>query len=166
MPPTIWRCSLSSMHHYLYGLSFVVWSDHVILQFFSNQSTLNNRQIRWQEYLVQFQLTIIYKLGKQNVISNALFRILVISDFSYVFATTDFNAHLQGWLSNNKEFAPIIRELRELSSTLLSKLRELFMLFQHRRPWPLAVHYTRRYAPLCPSRGWMARLFDPRKPRT
>ena len=41
--------------HYLVGMDFIVRTDHKALQYFFSQPNLSSRQLRWLEYLVEFQ---------------------------------------------------------------------------------------------------------------
>jgi hypothetical protein len=41
-----------------------VWTDNVTLKYFATQPKLSSKQVRWQD--------IRHKLGKENVVSNAL----------------------------------------------------------------------------------------------
>ncbi|KAK2407303.1 putative mitochondrial protein [Trifolium repens] len=61
----IWR-------HYLYGCTFVVFSDHKSLKYLFDQKELNMRQRRWMETLKDFDFTLEYHPGKANVVADAL----------------------------------------------------------------------------------------------
>ncbi|KAK2436721.1 hypothetical protein QL285_021693 [Trifolium repens] len=63
----IWR-------HYLYGCTFVVFSDHKSLKYLFDQKELNMRQRRWMETLKDFDFTLQYHPGKANVVADALSR--------------------------------------------------------------------------------------------
>ena len=63
----IWRC-------YLYGEQFEVFSDHKSLKYLFMQKELNLRQIRWIEFLDNYDVTLQYHPGKANVVANALSR--------------------------------------------------------------------------------------------
>ena len=58
----IWR-------HYLYGEQFEVFSDHKSL---STHWDLNMRQRRRMEYLEDYEFTLHYHPGKENVVADAL----------------------------------------------------------------------------------------------
>ena len=63
----IWR-------HYLYGKQFEVYSDHKSIRYIFTQWDLNMRQRRWMEFLEDYDFTLHYHLGKENVVVDALNR--------------------------------------------------------------------------------------------
>ena len=63
----IWR-------HYLYGEQFEVFSDHKSLRYIFTQRDLNMRQRRWMEYMEDYDFTLHYHTGKENVVADALSR--------------------------------------------------------------------------------------------
>ena len=60
----IWR-------HYLYGEQFEVYSDHKILKDIFTQRDLNMRQRGWMEFLKDYEFTLHYHPGKENVVADA-----------------------------------------------------------------------------------------------
>ena len=63
----IWR-------HYLYGEQFEVFSDHKSLKYIFTQRDLNMKQSRWMKFLEDYDFTLHYHLGKENVVDDALSR--------------------------------------------------------------------------------------------
>ena len=61
----IWR-------HYLYGEQFEVFSDHKSLKYIFTQRDLNMRQRRWMEFLEDYDFTLHYHPGKENVVADSL----------------------------------------------------------------------------------------------
>ena len=86
----IWR-------HYLYGVTFEIYTDHKNLKYIFQQRGLNLRQRRWMELLKDYDCSILYDPGKANVVADALSRKLASS-----------LAHI------STERRPIIKELHEL----------------------------------------------------
>ena len=63
----IWR-------HYLYSDQFKVFSNHKSLKYIFTQWDLNMKQCRWMEYLEDYDFTLHYHPGKENVVADALSR--------------------------------------------------------------------------------------------
>nr|XP_027060692.1 uncharacterized protein LOC113687227 [Coffea arabica] len=66
--------ALKKWRHYLYGVTFEMYTDHKILKYLFFQKELNLRQRRWVEFLEDYDCTINYHSGKANVIADALSR--------------------------------------------------------------------------------------------
>ncbi|KAF5808599.1 putative nucleotidyltransferase, Ribonuclease H [Helianthus annuus] len=66
--------ALKLWRHYLYGIKFVIYSDHKSLQHLFNQKELNMRQRRWMETINDYDCEIRYHPGKANVFADALSR--------------------------------------------------------------------------------------------
>ena len=58
--------------HYLYGEQFEVYSDHKSLKYIFTQRDLNMRQHKWMEFLEDYDFTLHYHPGKENVVADAL----------------------------------------------------------------------------------------------
>lgn len=58
----------------LLGVPFTVFTDHRTLENFHRQKDLSRRQARWQEYLAQFDFSIQYIKGEDNIVADALSR--------------------------------------------------------------------------------------------
>jgi hypothetical protein len=66
--------ALKEWRHYLHGRPFKIITDHQSLRYLSTQPHLSSRQVRWSEFLSQFNYQIEYKPGKSNVVADALSR--------------------------------------------------------------------------------------------
>ena len=62
--------------HYLSGTTYQVkvYTDHKNLASFTTNKELNKRQIRWMEFLSEFNFVIIYRRGNENGRADALSR--------------------------------------------------------------------------------------------
>ena len=66
--------SLKIWHYYLYGEQFEMYSDHKSLKYIFTQRDLNMRQRQWMEFLEDYDFTLHYHPGKENVVADALSR--------------------------------------------------------------------------------------------
>jgi hypothetical protein len=69
--------ALERWRPFLLGRHFKVYTDHRSLVHFKTQSNLNQRQLRWQEKAADYDMEILYKPGKENVVADALSRIQI-----------------------------------------------------------------------------------------
>ena len=60
--------------HYLYGEEFEVYTDHKSLKYIFTQQDFNMRQRRWMEFLEDYDFTLHYHPGKENMVADALSR--------------------------------------------------------------------------------------------
>jgi hypothetical protein len=56
----------------LLGIPIIVYTDHRTLQNFDMQRDLSRRQLRWQEFMSQYDMTIVYIPGEDNTVADAL----------------------------------------------------------------------------------------------
>ncbi|MCO5557501.1 hypothetical protein L7F22_011066 [Adiantum nelumboides] len=68
--------ALRKWRHYLYGSTFVAWTDHHSLCYICDQGDLRGRKTRWVELMQEFDFEIRYRKGSSNRVANALSRIL------------------------------------------------------------------------------------------
>jgi hypothetical protein len=64
--------ALKVWRHYLYGVTFEVFSDHKSLKYLFDQKELNIRQRQWMEFLKDYDFQLKYHPGKANVVADAL----------------------------------------------------------------------------------------------
>ena len=78
--------SLNTFRHYISGFQNFVRTDHATIKYLMNKPDVNARTIRWLLLLQQFDLTIIDKSGKENVVaaSNLGFETIEVKDSSKV----------------------------------------------------------------------------------
>ena len=60
--------------HYIYGEQYEVLSYRKSLKYIFTQRDLNMRQRKWMEFLEDYDFTLHYHPGKENVVANALNR--------------------------------------------------------------------------------------------
>jgi hypothetical protein len=66
--------ALRKWRHYLMGKKFELRTDHNVLKYLFDQPTLNARQIRWLEFLCEYDFDIKHIKGKENKVADALSR--------------------------------------------------------------------------------------------
>lgn len=59
----------------LMGSVFEVYTDHRTLENFNTQRNLSRRQLRWQEFILQYDLSIVYIPGEDNTVVDVLSRL-------------------------------------------------------------------------------------------
>eukprot|EP00253_Pinus_taeda_P013985 PITA_13985 len=67
--------SLNKFRHYITGYQTFVHTDHATIRYLMNKPDVNARIIRWLLLLQQFDLTIVDKPGKENVVADFLSRV-------------------------------------------------------------------------------------------
>jgi hypothetical protein len=67
--------ALKKWRGHLLGRPFHVYTDHRTLENFKSQKELSHRQARWMEFLLQYEFTIHYIKGKENLVADSLSRI-------------------------------------------------------------------------------------------
>jgi len=58
--------------HYIGSKDVVVWIDNFTLKYFTTQSKLSSKQVRWQNTLASFNVDIRHQLMKDNVVTDVL----------------------------------------------------------------------------------------------
>jgi hypothetical protein len=69
--------ALNKFRHYVTGYKFFVHIDHASIRYLMNKPDINGRIIRWILLLQQFDLTILDKPGKHNVVAYFLSRLTI-----------------------------------------------------------------------------------------
>ena len=67
--------ALKICRYYLYCVYVDVFTDHKSLQYVFTQKELNLRQRRWFEFLKNYDMSVHYHPGKDNVVVDALSRL-------------------------------------------------------------------------------------------
>nr|XP_027093630.1 uncharacterized protein LOC113714031 [Coffea arabica] len=64
--------ALQKWRHYLYGITFEIFTDHKSLKYLFSQKELKLKQRRWVEFLEDYDCTIKYHPGNVNIVADAL----------------------------------------------------------------------------------------------
>jgi hypothetical protein len=56
----------------LLGTQFYIYTDHRTLENFDTQKDLSRHQLCWQEFLSQYDMSITYICGEDNIVADAL----------------------------------------------------------------------------------------------
>ena len=67
--------SLNKFRHYITGYQTFVHIDHDVIKYLMNKPNVNAQIIRWLLLLQQFDVTIVDKPGKENVVVDFLSRV-------------------------------------------------------------------------------------------
>lgn len=69
-------CAFSQWSYYLLGSPHMIraYTDHRNLVYFRNRQTLSPRQLRWQMFLGQFNFSLLYRKGSENIPADLLSR--------------------------------------------------------------------------------------------
>ena len=59
----------------LLGSTIYVYTYHKTLENFDMQKDLSRRQLRWQEFLSQYKINMVYIPGPENTVADALSRL-------------------------------------------------------------------------------------------
>ena len=65
---------LHTWRHYLLGPHFIVKTDNIATSYFQTHKKLSPKQARWQDFLAEFDYKLVYKLGSDNHVADALSR--------------------------------------------------------------------------------------------
>lgn len=67
--------AIEQFAHYIWGKSFVVHTVHEALTYLFSQNKVGSRLLRWKLMLSEYDFEILYRKGKNNVVSDCLSQI-------------------------------------------------------------------------------------------
>jgi hypothetical protein len=63
---------LHKFKHFLLGKEIVLYVNHMALVYLVNKPYVSRRIVKWLLLFLEYEFTIIYKLGRKHVIANVL----------------------------------------------------------------------------------------------
>ena len=74
--------ALDAWKHYLLGTPFIILTNRQSIKYFITHTKLFDKQMRWENFISQFNFHIAHISGKQNLIVDALSRRPMVSAIS------------------------------------------------------------------------------------
>ena len=65
---------MKKWRHYLLPKEFVLYTDHQTLQYLNSQGKLNQRHLKWVDFLQSYTFVLKHRRGKSNRVADALSR--------------------------------------------------------------------------------------------
>lgn len=75
---------LRKWRHYVQDKHTKVFTDNISLRYFQSQPKLRPKQARWQDFITEFDLYIVHKPGKANVLPDVLSRLPMVNAINMV----------------------------------------------------------------------------------
>ena len=66
--------ALDAWKHYLLGTPFIIRTDHQSIKYFMTQTKHSDKQMRWENFISQFNFHIAHISRKHNQVADALLR--------------------------------------------------------------------------------------------
>lgn len=108
--------SIQHFHIYLYGIRFIVITDHSALKWLEKTKEKNNRLYRWSVKLSSYDYTVVHKPGRLNSVPDVLSRAPIDQDVHVCHASASFIFQLQRHLSVGEKADAIVRDNLYLDS--------------------------------------------------
>lgn len=110
--------ALKTFRHYLYGQKFVVFSDHKPLIYLFKLKNPSSKLMRIKMDLEEFDFTIEYIKGKENVVADALSRISIQDLFKMYEENNIFKVDIASHTHKNTQIRPKIEKTRQTNQIL------------------------------------------------
>ncbi|KAF8752795.1 hypothetical protein RHS01_07224 [Rhizoctonia solani] len=152
--------SLDKFRPLLYGVKFEVLTNHKALEFLLTQKELNARQVRWLETINEFDCTIRYIEGSQNVLADALSRMYSEDKKGTVRAASEYMADIDGSDTTGNAHTPTGQLTRPVITGMAAKVAAKSRVTSEgvrRNPARNCVA-PKRYDPEIPGRGDYGRI--------
>jgi hypothetical protein len=114
-------CALEKWSNDLLGYPISVYTDHCTFEYFNSQQNLSHCQARWQEFMSQFELRIVYIHGEDNTVADLLSRLLD-DDSPVTDANDEFTPNYQAWLADSKALPTVAMSLISADTQLLQDI--------------------------------------------
>jgi hypothetical protein len=102
------------MAQYLLGRKILIRTNHNSLQYLLQQKTLSTEQHKWIEKIATFDMEILHKKGKDNIVANALSRKdEEVQTFAIFVVIPKWLNEIQSEYAKNIEASSIINNLRK-----------------------------------------------------
>ena len=98
--------ALNTWKHYLLGTPFIIRTDHQSIKYFMIQTKLSDKQMRWANFLSQFNFHIAHIAGKNNQVADALSRRPLVNAIT-IAHHNDLTAMIDDY-TNDEDFVSIM----------------------------------------------------------
>ena len=131
--------TLDRWRPFLLGRHFKVYTDHRSLVYLKTQSNLNQHQLRWIEWVADYDNEILYKPGKENVVVDAFSRIHINA-----LSSLPSNNIRKSFITEYRKdpFKSLIKEMEEKKGTFTRYTIEnklLYYRIDEYEPWRLCI---------------------------
>ena len=86
--------ALNKFRHYVIGYPIFVHTDHSAIRYLMKKPVVSSRLARWLLLLQEFDITIIDKLGKSNIVADYLSRLTIVDEDPTPIEDTFLDEHL------------------------------------------------------------------------
>ena len=73
--------AVKTINLYIKGTHFTIITKNNALKALTNKSVLEGRLARWADFLMSYDMNIVYRRGKENIIANTLSRSMISQEW-------------------------------------------------------------------------------------